>query len=119
MANACVRLSLLVAAMWAVFAVPAWLLDGVIGLRGLSVAAFLCLVPGCAVLLFAESAFVKTQPMLPLLASGARMGVVMLFTLLLYKTVPGFGLREFMVWLIVIYMATLAFETKYIVDRVS
>ena len=118
-ANACVRLSLLVVALWALMAVPAWLLDGMTGLRGLSVAAVLCLIPGCGVLVFAETPFVKSQPMLPLLASGVRMGIVMLFTVVLNRTVPGFGLREFILWLVVMYMATLAFETKHIVDRVS
>ena len=116
------RCGLLLAAAvvtWATAAVPAWWLGGRAGLEGLTVAAVLCLLPGFLVFLFV-SRMVASENQLSIVVlggAGLRMLFVLAGMLAVQSLRPDLGFREFVVWLLVFYLAMLATETVLVLKR--
>lgn len=91
---------------------PAYWLSGLIGVKGLVVAAGLCLVPGWLVFAF-HSLYGTTAPTASLLVGMAgRMAVVLVGALAAKAAWPELNLKSFGLWLGLFYMLTLAVETK-------
>ena len=113
----CAWLTGAAAALWALLAIPAWLTAGVDGLEGLSYAAVLCLVPGWAVFLLASSVSDRGVRTLVTVAGGMslRFVFVLVGVLTIPMVRPRLGLREFVLWLVVFYLATLAVETVHLI----
>lgn len=104
------------AALWVVLAGPAYGLAGVLGLEGLTYAALMCWLPGCAlffVIPFFD--FAQNKAFAFLAGSGLRMFVVLVATVLLQEFRADLGLRQFLGWLVAFYSVTLLVETLLIV----
>lgn len=112
-------LTAVTAALWALLAGPAWLLGGIDGIEGLSYAAGLCLVPGWVVfLLIALYGTAGTQAAMVALGGTALRLVFVLVGVLAIRAVrPHLGFWDFIVWLLVFYMATLFVETLLVVRQ--
>ncbi|MFP6766846.1 MAG: hypothetical protein VB859_01665 [Planctomycetaceae bacterium] len=107
-----VWLSAAVVVLWLVLAGPAWWLAGRNGIAGLSYSAALCLVPGWLVF-FLNSRYrvADTRIQVILIATTFRLLFVAAGTLVVLQVRPELRLREFLVWIIVFYLATLVVET--------
>lgn len=112
----CGVLTACAAALWAVLAVPAYWLAGVLGLEGLTYAALMCWLPGC-LLFFAIPffEFAKNKAYAFLAGSGLRMFVVLMAVLVMQEFRADLGLKEFLGWLVAFYSVTLLVETLLIV----
>ncbi len=105
-------LSAAVVALWLVLAGPAWWLAGRSGIEGLSYSAVLCLVPGWLVFFLSSRYRVAdTRVQVILIATTVRLLFVAAGTLVVLQVRPELRLREFLVWIIVFYLATLVAET--------
>jgi hypothetical protein len=107
--------------LWALLAVPARHLAGNVGVEGLSYAALLCVVPGLLTIALVFGATgpatpTSTRAMLAMAGMLLRMFVVLGGVLVIHAYRPDLKAREFFVWLVVFYAATLAAET-YLVLR--
>jgi len=102
--------------LWLLLLFPAWWLAGLEALEGLSYAALLCLIPGWLVIWLSKLMGSSGQqaPMLAMAGSVFRMLFVLLGTIVVQSLRSQLGLREFLVWLIVLYLATLLIETLLI-----
>ncbi|MEO1998993.1 MAG: hypothetical protein ABGZ17_27415 [Planctomycetaceae bacterium] len=82
-------------------------------MEGLSYAALLCLIPGWLLVWLSRMLGSRGQqaPMLAMAGSVFRMLFVLFGTLVVQAARKQLGLREFLVWLIVLYLATLLVET--------
>ncbi len=116
------RVTLFVIALWLLLAWPAYALRGTLGLEGLSFAAMLCLLPGLA--LFVVFPTRKTpaasngqQAVTMLAGMTARMLFVLIGVLGLQQVRPDLKVWEFLVWLVVFYFSTLAYETVVLIKR--
>lgn len=96
--------------LWVLLVWPAFKLAGTNGLLGLTVAAFLCLLPGLAVLLVLGQ-FAATQPMAPFAASGVRLFCVGLGCIVVQAVRPDWGFRSFFIWVGLFYFPLLVLET--------
>ena len=104
------------AALWVVLAGPAFGLAGTLGLEGLTYAALMCWLPGCAlffVIPFFD--FAQNRAFAFLAGSGLRMFVVLVATVLLQEFRADLGLKQFLGWLVAFYSVTLLVETLLIV----
>ncbi len=112
----CSWLTALAAAMWSALAVVAYTLGGSAGLEGLTYAALLCLLPGWLVF-FVGSRYrePKPQAVAMLMGTVVRILVVLAGVLTLQTWRPGLGFWEFLVWVVVFYLAMLAAETWLLV----
>lgn len=110
--RASVWLSAAVVVLWLVLAGPAWWLAGRSGIEGLSYSAVLCLVPGWLVFFLSSRYRVAgTRIQVILIATTVRLLFVAAGTLVVLQVRPELRLREFLVWIIVFYLATLVAET--------
>ena len=92
---------------------PAWWVAGGDGLLGLAIATALCLLPGCLAMTLHR--LVGDQSgMFELAVGGLRMLFVAAGAVAMQVTRPDLGMREFYVWLILLYVFTLAVETTFI-----
>lgn len=106
------RLALLTGLACLLLAWPAWWLAGPAGLAGMTIAALLCMVPGWLVFFLVPRYRVgNSQVSQVLLGTTLRMVFVVFGTLVVQNVRPGWQFREFLVWVIVFYLATLAAET--------
>lgn len=132
------RLTFAAAALWLLLVGPAWSLGGAAGLEGLSIAALLCVVPGWIVFSLCAFAPYLTSPwggstdssntagsnvstnsqgasqtaMLVVLGGTVLRLLFVLAGLMFVRSLrPDLGFREFTVWLLAFYMATLLVET--------
>lgn len=111
-AEQCGWLTAWVAAAWLVLAGPAWLVAGTLGLEGLSYAALLGLIPGWLVFWFASrygTANIAAKAVLG--GMVLRMLVVLAGIALVSAVRPMLGIREFVMWVLVFYLVSLAVET--------
>jgi hypothetical protein len=101
------------AALWVLLFWPARAMAGSRGVEGLTYAALLCVLPGCAVFLL--GGLVKTlggQPHLLMLAgTSLRLLAVLGGVLMIRAARPDLGFRELTLWVLVFYLATLLTET--------
>ena len=92
-------------------------LTGSANLNVLVLAAMLCVAPGCIVLI-GQALLGKGEPTVLLLAATPfRLLFVLGGTLLVQSLRPDFGGREFLIWVIVFYLATLLVETVMVVRK--
>ena len=105
--------------LWLLLAGPAYLVAGVDGLEGLTYAGLLCLVPGWLVFVIAaKSSGAGQQMSMAILGGmGLRMVFVLVGLVVIQSQRPELQFREFVVWLLVFYRATVALETKVVVSR--
>lgn len=117
-----VRSALLLAtavALWGLCAWPAWQLAGAAGLEGLTLAAVLCSLPGFVVFVLTSG----VEPGSPrgaamvMVGTGIRLAVVMAGALGVRWLAPHLKWREFHVWLLVFYLATLGLETVLVLRK--
>ena len=105
-------LAVFVVLLGGLLAGPAWLAAGASGVTGLALAGVICLVPGWLVFLLPSG---YGLPNLQVGAVLAGMVLRMLFVLggvvAVLTARPDLRFREFIVWLLIFYLATLAFET--------
>lgn len=119
-------MAVFVAAVWLLLCGPAYALRGTLALEGLSYAAILCLLPG--LVLFAmfmpkpgatpEEAN-NQRAMLMLAGMMGRMVFVLVGTLAIQEFRSELTFWDFLVWLIVFYLCTLAYETNLLLKRQS
>jgi hypothetical protein len=110
----CLHLGTMVAVLWGLLLYPAYRIGGRDALIGLSVAAGLCLVPGWIVFVIA-SRIHGAGSQLPVVVIGGsvlRLLFVLLGVIVVQGAWQGLGFTEFVVWLLLFYMATLAVETR-------
>jgi hypothetical protein len=103
---------------WLVLALPAWLVAETQGLAGLSIAAGLCLVPGCLAAA-AKTWWGLSHVAFFLVASGLRLSLAAGGALVAKTARPEFGLREFFVWLILFYLFVVAVESLVTLKRMG
>lgn len=109
----CLRLAVATAGLWVILLLPAWLLAGWNGIQGMTISAGLCVVPGWVVF-FAGPRYVAPGSLSVFLAlggTGLRMVFVLVGMLGVRAALPELGFREFTLWLLVFYLATLVIET--------
>lgn len=119
-ARQCLLLSLAMAALWALLYLPASRIAGPRGIEGLTYAALLCLVPGCIALII-TNLFVGAGSHAShgaMLSTGLRLMVVGIAAVLLQSARPDLRFWQFHVWLVVFYVAALAFETCFILKGI-
>ncbi len=122
MIGKCCWLTGAVALLWLVLVVPAYALAGASGVEGLSYAALLCLGPGWLVFLVLSRYGGSDSALSGVLLGMALRMIVVLFGVLIIRAVRvELGFREFLVWVVVFYSATLLVETLLLVrpSRVS
>jgi len=111
----------LTALLWLILAGPVFWWQGTAGLEGLSMAALLCLLPGCLVFLlgawFSGSEKSATQLAIPLGSTVLRLIVVLAGVLLIRELRPDLGFTGFLLWVVVFYFATLAVETRVLLKK--
>ena len=115
----CRWLALATGGLWVLLLGPAWLIAGRDALIGLSAAAILCAIPGFVVF-WVASLYGAAGSQVPLVILGGtvlRMLFVFLGMVIVQSAAPRLGLREFVVWLLVFYVALLAVETLLVVPR--
>lgn len=109
----CLRLALATTGLWTILLLPAWLLAEWNGILGLTISAGLCVIPGWVVF-FAGPRYVAPDSQALFLAlggTGLRMVFVLVGMLGVRAVLPQLGFREFTLWLLVFYLATLVIET--------
>lgn len=108
----CGQLTAAAVGLWILCVAPAWSLGGRDGLVGLTVAGLLCLVPGWLVFFAASRCSDTTKMALVALGgTGLRLVFVLIGALVVRDNFPNLGFREFVVWLLVFYLAMLLVET--------
>lgn len=116
----CGFLTAVTATVWLLVTGPAYLMSGTLGLEGASYAALLCLVPGWLVFLIVERYFVAHAQVAGVLAGTVLRMLFVLGGLIGIRAArPELGFREFIVWILVFYMATLLTETLMLVKHRS
>ena len=112
-ASQCVWLLVAGGALWIVLFWPARMVGGAAGVEGLTFAALLCVVPGCAI--FVLGSLFRTlggQPQLMVMAGMTLRLLAVLGGLLAVRSLrPDLGFRELTVWVVVFYLAMLLVET--------
>ena len=105
--------------LWTLLLVPAWSLAGLKGVEGLTYAAMLCLVPGWLVFFIGSRYGVaNSQGTIVVIGGGLLRSASALVGALVVPSVRSdLGLREFLVWLLVFYLASLLAETLLLVKR--
>ena len=94
---------------------PAYFVAATDGLIGVSIAAGLCLVPGLLVLGLSTMLGASGSPAGAILSGNVlRMLFVLVGSLVVRSFLPTLRIREFIVWLLVFYLATLLIETLFI-----
>ena len=110
------KLLAFVAVFWLLLAAPAYRLAGTDGLLGLSIAAILCLIPGLIVFLMVPMMQVANAGVLAALGSTTvRLFFVAVGTIVTRDLRPDLKFREFHLWVLIFYLATLLFETLLLV----
>ncbi len=117
----CALLTGVAAALWCLLAGPAWFLADGAGLLGLTLAAALCTIPGLLVfLIVALSPSAGSQAaMVSLSGTGLRLVFVLVGVSVVRSIRPDLRMREFIVWVLIYYLAMLASETMMVVRRPS
>jgi hypothetical protein len=92
-----------------ILAWPAYLLAGEEALQGLALSVALCVIPGAATVFI--SPLLPDRYMAFLLGSTLRMVFALGGAVVVRLVRPSFGLGEFYLWLILLYMFALVFET--------
>ena len=107
--------------LWLLLAGPAYLVADVDGLEGLTYAGLLCLVPGWLLFFIAsKSSDAGQQVAMTILGGmGLRMVFVLVGLVVVQSLRPELQFREFVVWLLAYYLATVALETKVVVSGLS
>lgn len=114
----CIWLLILTSAFWLVLTGPAWLLGGTHGIQGLSIAAVLCVIPGFVVLCISSRSHVGANSAnMVLLSTTMRLLVVLFGVLVVQKIRPDLQFWQFLVWIIVFYLATLLLETFVVLKQ--
>ena len=104
--------------LWLVLAGPACWMAGTNGLEGLTYSALLCLLPGWLVFFLGSRYRVaNTQAAVILLATTIRLLFVLIGVLLIQSVRSDLRFREFLVWVIVFYLATLLVETLMLIKQ--
>ncbi len=92
------------------------MLAGRDALEGLSYAALLCLLPGWLILFLASRAAVTNpQAFVVLAGTAVRLMFVLVGVVAVQSFRPHLQFREFLVWIIAFYLATLLIETLMLV----
>ena len=110
----CVQLAAVVAGLWLILLYPAYRIGKSDAVFGLTVSAILCLIPGWLVFLVA-SRYRDARTQMPIVAIGGsvfRLVFILLGMMVIQETRADLSFREFVLWLLVFYMATLAAETR-------
>lgn len=115
----CAWLTAATLALWVLLLAPAWATAGIDGFEGLSYAALLCLIPGWLVFFVGARYGVASRhsAMLVLAATPFRIVFVLLGTLSILYLRHNLRLSEFVVWVIVFYLATLLLETLFVLRQ--
>jgi hypothetical protein len=110
-----------VGSLWAILAWPAYQWAGADALVGLSLAAIMCFFPGLAIFAMTASVPAGSPKAAGLIVagSGLRMVVVFAGVLVVQAVFPNLKFREFLVWVLVFYLATLCLETVLLLRRPS
>lgn len=111
----CGWLTAYIALAWLMLAGPAWLTAGTLGLEGLSYAALISLVPGWLVFWFASRYGTANAAVKAVLAGMfLRMATVLAGIALVRSVRPVLGIREFVIWVLIFYLVSLAVETALV-----
>ena len=109
-----------VTVLWLLLAGPAYWLAGTAGVEGLSIAALLCLLPGWLVFALGTLYGVANNQAATVLSGTVLRLLFVLFGALAVRNLrPDLQFREFFVWLLVFYMATLLLETLLTAGKTS
>lgn len=107
-----IRLTLVLAAGWAVCFWPAKSLNPETGVKWMSIAALCCLVPGWFVVLLDRLAIFPNALVVMLVQTSVRMATVGGAVVVVKRTHPEIGLAEFHGWLIGFYLLALFVEVQ-------
>lgn len=103
-----------------VLALPAWNRFGGLGLEGLAYAAVASFVPGLILVLAAGQLTGTQRPLqLLLLATGLRVGIVLLSGLFILEFRPALKSTEFFLGLGLMYLIALAVETRQLLAELA
>ncbi|HID23373.1 MAG TPA: hypothetical protein EYP14_13380 [Planctomycetaceae bacterium] len=106
--------------LWLLLAGPAWWSRGPAGLEGLTYGAVLCLLPGWLVFfLTARYRDAQSRAISVLAGTVIRLLVVLPGVMAVQSVRPHLHLSEFLVWVVVFYLALLAAETWLLVRESS
>jgi len=105
-------LGAITAAVWLLLALPAYLIAGMKGLDGLTLACVACSVSGVPVVwLLAQIPVSPIRVWFVIFGMGIRMVAVAIVVLFVWKFRPDFGWANFYSWLVVVYNLMLVAET--------
>ncbi|MCC7422792.1 MAG: hypothetical protein IT428_21145 [Planctomycetaceae bacterium] len=110
-----------VGALWAILAWPAYQWAGRDALVGLSLAAIMCFFPGLVVFVMTASVPAGSSKAAGVIVAGSGLSKIVLFAgvLIVQSVLPNLKVREFLVWVLVFYLATLCLETVLLLRRPS
>ena len=107
-------------AFWLIAVYPARLLFGDAAVVFSAVAGLICLVPTVATLAWSQRALQgrHEQQLLAVMGStGIRMAFVIAAAMVLFHTSDEFHHQQFLLWVVVFYLVTLALEVSLLVQR--
>ncbi|MFN0196141.1 MAG: hypothetical protein ACKVT0_05305 [Planctomycetaceae bacterium] len=119
-ARQCLSLAIGMLALWAVLYYPADRFAGSRGVEGLTYAGLLCLIPGLVALILSGGILNAgaNAGQGALISTGMRLMTVGLAAIFMQSARPDLRFWQFHVWLILFYLASLIFETCFILKGV-
>lgn len=108
----CRSLILFLLVTWLVLSLAAWLIAGVDGLVGSTISSLLAL--GCGILSIGLFCFISEKNRIAAVMGifALRLFLTLAIVLVVKQLFPAWGLKEFYSWLIVVYLVSLAWETR-------
>lgn len=107
-----VLLSLITFLLWLVSIAPAYYFSGILGVEGLTLSAFLCLIPGWLAFWIVSRYGDASDFVIASFASTlVRMFFVLTGVLIVKSTKRYSEITDFLVWVILFFLGTLAIET--------
>jgi hypothetical protein len=110
----CLRLVGVTLAVWLVSLYPAFRLFGVAGMEAASISAVACLVPGCVVFWLLEGLSPGDAQIRAVLAGTGLRVAFGLAAAVIMDELAGLAATNYVVWLAVFYLVSLAVETHLI-----
>jgi len=106
--------------VWVLLAPFAYYFSGVLGLEGLTLSGFLCLIPGwLAFWIISRYGDASNLLLTTILGSSFRMCFV-LFGVLIVKLIGRYPEKtDFLIWVVLFFLATLAVETSLLLKHVK
>src|SRR5882724_3210822 len=107
----CKSLAWAIGGVWLLTVVPAWKIYGVAGIEAVAVSAFSCLAAGCVTFALVAFASQPRQQAFSVLLGTIVRALFALLGALVMHVLLGLTRENYLVWLVLFYLISLAVET--------